>query len=368
MVCVVPSYYPILALMSTRGAVPADCFCLPQEPERVFGLFRSRSGRMELSLLLRKPLGDVDWKLFHGQVRMIERRGFGIVTCLDPSYPAFFRDIAQSPAVLFFRGERSALDGRGVALVGSRKASARGIGFARSLAGDLAAVGVAVVSGAALGIDTAAHRGALDGGGATVAVLGTGLDVSYPPGNAKLLDEIASGGCVVSEQFFGTPPLKHVFPQRNRLISGLSHAVVVVEAAERSGALITARWALEQGRDVGAVPGFPGDPRSRGTNRLIKSGAFPVESAHDVLEAVPAIVPPEGGRPPTAPLRTTRTAACGLSADALAVLEAVGSSPVDVDSLSRHLGLEAGVVLGLLLDLELRGLVDRDASGAYHTR
>jgi DNA processing protein len=362
-VCVVPSYYPVVALMLTKGAVPADCFNLPPDPARVFSLLRTSGGRRELSLVLRKPLGDVNWTLFDFQIEMIEGRGFEVVTCLDDSYPSYFRDIPQSPSILFHRGDRSRLDRRGVAVVGSRRASARGVAFTRSLAGEIAALGIPVVSGAARGIDTAAHRGALDRGGTTVAVLGTGLDVPYPPGNAQLLDEIAAEGCVVSEQLFGTPPLKHVFPQRNRLISGLSHAVVVVEAGERSGALITARWALEQGRDVGAVPGFPGDPRSRGSNRLIKTGAFAVENAADILEAVPVLGPRARPAPfhPQAPR-------CDLPENARAVLDALGSNPVDVDLLARHLDLAAGEVLGLLLELELRGLVERDASGAYHTR
>lgn len=352
--------------MLADGAVPADCFSLPRDGARAFALLQTDEGRRELSLVLRKPLGGVDWKLFRRHVEMVEREGYGVVTFVDGVYPAFLRDIPQAPAVLFYRGDPARLGRRGVAIVGGRRASARGAAFTRALAGEIASLGIPVVSGAARGIDTAAHRGALDRAGTTVAVLGAGLDVPYPPGNAGLLDEIAASGCVISEQLMGTPPLKHVFPQRNRLISGLSHVVVVVEARERSGALITARWALEQGRDVGAVPGFPGDPHCRGSNRLIKTGAFAVEGVADILEAVP-ILGPEA-RPMTGPPGGRQGPPADLPEDARAVLDALGASAVDIDTLSRHAGLSASVLQALLLDLELRGWVERDASGAYHAR
>jgi DNA processing protein len=367
--------------MLTGGAVPADCFSLPRDASRAFALLQTHEGRRELSFALRKPLGDVDWESFNRQVGAIQRGGIGVVTCSDGGYPAFLRDIPESPAVLFCRGDRARLGRRGVAIVGSRRASARGVSFTRSLAGEIASLGIPVVSGAARGIDTAAHRGALDRGGTTVAVLGTGLDVPYPPGNVGLLDEIAASGCVISEQLMGTPPLKHVFPRRNRLISALSHVVVVCEAGERSGALITARWALEQGRDVGAVPGFPGDAHCRGSNRLIKGGAFAVEGVADILEAVPVLGPKaipgataqlddtaRNGRPPVRGWAGDRSVPPDLPEGARAVLEALGSGPVDIDTLARHVGLDAPCLQALLLELELRGFVERDLSDAYHTR
>jgi DNA processing protein len=186
----------------------------------------------------------------------------------------------------------------------------------------------------------------------------------------------------------GTPPLKYVFPQRNRLISGFSHAVVVAEAGERSGALITARWALEQGRDVGAVPGFPGDARSRGGNRLIKTGAFAVESVEDIIEAVPrlgvaTVIPkgksigrgagchPDDGASADGPLAGDAGAdgaASGLSDEARSVFEALSESPIDTDSLTQHLGMSAAVMQRSLLDLELRGLVERDRAGLYYRK
>jgi len=384
----VPSFYPLVALMLADGMCPADCFSLPRDAANALAMLRTPEGRKALSFVLRKPVGDIPWRRFDEQVETIERYGVRAVTFLDAEYPPYLRDIPQSPPILFSRGDLGCLSNRGVAIVGSRRASVRGAAFTRALAGGIAALGIPVTSGAALGIDTAAHRGALDSGGRTIAVVGTGLDIPYPPQNARLLDEIASGGCVVSEQLMGTPPLKYVFPQRNRLISGLSHAVVVAEAGERSGALITARWALEQGRDVGAVPGFPGDARSRGGNRLIKTGAFAVESVEDIIEAVPRLgvvtvvrtreegggcgaseqdrAQPDGSLQGGAGAAATGTA--GLSGEARSVFDALSESPVDTDSLTQHLGLSAAATQRLLLDLELRGLVERDREGLYYRK
>jgi DNA processing protein len=374
---VVPSFHPIIALMLADGVSAADCFRIPRDPAAALSLLRTEEGRLELSYVIRKPVGAIRWELFDRQLRAIEKIGAGAVTHLDDDYPAYLRDIAEAPPVLFYRGDAGAFAARGVAIVGCRRASARGAAFARSLAGELAARGVPVTSGAALGIDTAAHRGALDGRGATVAVVGTGLDVAYPERNAGLLEEIAERGCVVSEQLMGTPALKFVFPRRNRLISAMSRAVVVVEAGERSGALITARWALEQGRDVGAVPGFPGEERSRGANALIKAGAFPVERVEDIFEAVPLLAesagraagPLDGGA--LLPVRggcRRRGVPGDLPGDGRAVLDAVGACSIDADAVARHVGFSIEVVQRLLLELELRGLVERDGAGLYSRR
>jgi DNA processing protein len=363
--------------MLAEGVSSADCFRIPRDPEVTFSLLQTEKGRRDLSFTLRKPVGEIPWGRFEAQLRAIERGGVSVVTHLDDGYPSYLRDVPEAPAILFYRGDGVGFSVRGVAIVGSRRSSARGSAFARQLAGDVAARGIPVMSGAALGIDTAAHRGALDRARVTVAVVGTGLDVPYPERNASLLDEIASSGCVVSEQLMGTPAFKFVFPRRNRLISAFSRVVVVVEAGEKSGALITARWALEQGRDVGAVPGFPGDARSRGANGLIKSGAFAVESVEDIFEAVPllhesAIRPRRGAGESEyreasrgERSRAYRGVPEDLPGDARAVLDAVGSGPVDADQLGRHLDCSAAVVQRLLLELELRGLVERDRAGLY---
>ncbi|UCG51564.1 MAG: DNA-processing protein DprA [Candidatus Latescibacterota bacterium] len=263
---VVPSYYPIIAVLLAKGIVAADCFRLPRDYPDTFKKLQTSEGRDELSLVLGKPVCEIPWRVFDKQIEALERHEVGVVTFLDPGFPRYLREIPKSPPILFYKGNPGILDRRGVAIVGSRRPSARGAAFTRRLAGDFAERGILVTSGAARGIDTAAHEGTLDRGGVTAAIVGTGLDIAYPEENAGLLQTISKTGCVVSEQLMGTMPRPFVFPLRNRLISGLSHVVVVVEAAARSGALITAQWALEQGRDVGAVPGFPGDLRSRGTN------------------------------------------------------------------------------------------------------
>ncbi len=355
------SYYPVLALLLSEGIGGTDCFRLPKDPCRIFDLLQTVEGRRELSFILCKPVLDIPWKLFDAHLEAIERSGAGVITCLDDDYPVCFGEIPESPAILFFKGDASLLSHRGVAIVGSRNASVRGVAFTRSLAADLARLDIPVVSGAARGIDAAAHRGALDGKGDTVAVVGTGIDVPYPPENVELLESIAEDGCVVTEQLTGGLPFKHVFPRRNRLISALSHVVVVVEAARRSGALITANWALEQGRDVGVVPGFPGDDRSRGGNLYLKMGAFPVEGVDDIISAVPALKPRGGLRP----AKPGRVAAPDLPGNTRGVFDALGSSPADPDSIARHLGLSASEVLQALLDLEMKGLVDREPSGLY---
>lgn len=348
--------------MLTEGASAADCRRLRLDSEAAFALFGTERGRNELSLDLGKRIGEVDWEGFKRQVAAIDEHGVGVVTCHDAHFPPCLRDIAASPPILFYKGDLGLLGERGVAMVGSRNASARGCRLAASIASELAASGVTVTSGLARGIDAAAHRGALSAAGSTVAVIGTGLDVVYPLQNAELLESIMSKGCVVGEQLMGTPPQSFVFPLRNRLISALSHIVVVVEAAARSGALLTAQWALEQGRDVGAVPGFPGDARSEGTNRLLRSGACLIRSASDVFEAVPrlgVIV----GRPDC----TGRDAPVpSLGADASRVLDGLSASPTDPDTLADHLGESVALVQRMLLELEMHGLVARDSAGGYH--
>ena len=227
-----------------------------------------------------------------------------LLTKADPAYPELLRSLADAPPALALRGDPELLDRPAVAVVGSRNASANGCAFARRLARELAAAGVVVVSGLARGIDTAAHEGALAADGATVAVIATGVDIAYPPENAALMARIAAEGAVVSERPLGAVARAKDFPRRNRVIAGLSLGVVVVEAAPASGSLITARLALDYGREVMAVPGSPQDPRHRGTNQLLRDGAHLVESAADVL----AILAPLQGRREPPPLRSSRVA------------------------------------------------------------
>jgi DNA processing protein len=277
----------------------------------------------------------------------------GIVAWSDASYPVALTTIVDPPPLLWIRGRIDALALPSVAIVGSRAASPYAIDVAAQLARDLAERGVAIVSGLARGVDSAAHRGALDGGGATIAVLGSGVDVMYPPEHAPLANEICADGAVISELVPGTPPLPWCFPLRNRIISGLVRAVVVIEAGEKSGSLITARCALEQGRDVLAVPGNVLSGRNRGAHALLKDGAKIVESADDILE--------ELGMCPAPP--SARGANAGAVDPVLACL-APGEA-CDLDAIAERSGLQTSRLLPRLFELELQGLVRRVGGGRF---
>lgn len=289
-----------------------------------------------------------------------QKLGSRLITWIDEDYPESLRHIYDPPAVLFGLGE---LDFRksvaAVAIVGSRKATPYGQSIARKLAADLGACGLVVISGMARGIDTSAHLGALDAGAGTVAVLGSGLDVVYPRENARLMEKIAASGLVISEFPLGSAPTAWHFPLRNRIISGLSRAVVVVEAAERSGALITAELALEQGRDVLAVPGNVNNAYSRGSNRLIKQGARLVEGAGDVLE--------ELGLNTLFPKAETGGAgAVRLDADEKLILEHLQGESLSDQALIDVTGLSASRVAAVLFYLEVKGFVRRAPGGLYY--
>ncbi len=282
----------------------------------------------------------------------------GLLPADDPRFPTALLAISDCPSELWFRGALDVLDAPAVAIVGSRAASAVALEMAGRLAADLAARGITVISGLARGVDSAAHRGALSRG-RTVAVLGSGIDVIYPPEHAVLADEIAARGLLLSEYPPGRGPLPGQFPMRNRIISGLSRAVVVIEAHERSGSLITARCALQQGRDVMAVPGNPLSGRSRGAHALIRDGAKIVECADDILEELGLALPsPAAG---DGDISCAIPTSCGDSI--LAGMEA--GHAYDLDGLSAGSGLDGARLLPRLLDLELRGLVRRVGGGRF---
>lgn len=375
------NYHAALALLLAEGGTPSDCWKLSVPPDEIYEDLKTQNGLCRLSGLLAKELGPVRWNEFNDQLSVLERIGGDAVCLWDEAYPGYLRWVAQPPPILFYQGRLEGIHRRGVAVVGTRKPSAPGAALARSLGRELARMGIPVVSGLARGIDSAAHRGSIEGGGEGVAVIGTGLDIPYPPENAELMLEMSATGCVITEARLGFVGRRFVFPLRNRLISALSHAVVVVEAGERSGALITVKWALEQGRDVGAVPGFPGNFRSRGTSRLLKQGAFVVESAADILAAVPRLA--ELYRPPKDTVAAGGVATEGVLSndgdrtagrahharcddrDTGRLLSALGKSPVDPDALARHVGMDAATVQRLLLHLEMAGRVERDSLGRY---
>jgi len=299
----------------------------------------------------------------------LKSRNFRLICIGDDDYPANLVEIPDPPAVLFSSGALLPRDLVSVAVVGSRYASPAGILFAEKLSSDLALCGLTVVSGLALGIDSAAHRGALKAQGRTLAVLGCGLDVNYPSINADLRQEIARNGVLLTEFLTGAPPSSGNFPARNRIISGLSLGVVVVEAAEKSGSLITARFALEQGREVFAVPGMAQSMRSKGAHRLIKQGAKLVESAEDILEEIrshirpaqssPSSPSPDGGSSPGQrgiDPRSTEKPAGPAETILLRILDKI---PKHIDEIAYEANMPVQRTAALLLELELRGLVSQ---------
>jgi DNA processing protein len=285
------------------------------------------------------------------------RMGARVVAGDDADYPAPLAAIYDAPPLLYVRGDVALLQRKTAAIVGARNASANGRRLAEDIARDLGAAGFVVVSGLARGIDHAAHRGSLDTG--TIAAVAGGADIAYPPDNEELQRAIAERGAVVSEMPPGTVPRAQHFPRRNRLISGLSLGVLVVEAAQQSGSLITARFALEQGREVLAVPGSPLDPRCRGTNNLIRQGATLAEGAADVVAALEGMTRlPESVAGQETQLSEI-TADSALEADRRTIEELLGPSPVMVDELVRQCHLSAPAVRSILLELELAGRLER---------
>lgn len=284
----------------------------------------------------------------------LRRLGATLLCFGEPGYPPQLSGLDDAPAVLTLRGDAAALTAPAVGIVGSRAASAYGLSVARRVAGELAEAGVVVVSGLAFGVDAAAHAAALDAGGRTVAVQACGLDQVYPAAHRQLADRIAAHGAVVTEFPIGTTPRKGFFPLRNRLISGLSGALVVVEARERSGSLTTARHAAEQGVEVFAVPGPIATPHHAGSNRLLRDGAAPLLETADLLEALAW---------PSA--RRVAPAEDPLSEPAAEILAALRHAAADTDTLSRRLGRAPAALASPLLELELRGMAARDRDGAW---
>ncbi|MBZ9812235.1 DNA-processing protein DprA [Mesorhizobium sp. CA7] len=297
------------------------------------------------------------------ELEAARRAGARFVGIGEADYPPLLKTLDNPPPLLAVKGEGVVFRLPAVAIVGARNASLAGIKMARMLAADLGRDGYAIVSGLARGIDTAAHKGSVSTG--TVGVLAGGLDVPYPPENAGLCDEIADrGGAIVSEMPFGWQPRAQDFPRRNRLVAGMALGLVVVEAAQRSGSLISARLANEMGRLVFAVPGSPLDPRAAGCNALLKDGVTLVTEAADILSA---LAPLAGARlPRTAPLAE----APDISSmpppgenDRADVLEALGPTPTGIDEIIRHTGLSAAQIAMVLLELDLAGRLERHAGG-----
>lgn len=315
------------------------------------------AGRRALAAQVGEDLADrileiPDRDLIERTFEWAAQLGHSIITLADPGYPPQLLEIPDPPALLYVLGDVSLLARRSLAIVGSRSATPQGLANAENFARHFSDAGIPIVSGLALGIDAAAHRGALAGRASTIAVLGTGIDVTYPPRNAQLTEEIASHGTIVTEFPIGAPPARENFPRRNRIISGLSRGVLVVEAAISSGSLITARNAAEQGRDVYAVPGSIHSPLAKGCHALIKQGAKLVESAEDVLSELG-----------TFPASEASHAVPGVTD--VPLLECMGYDPCNVDTLCERSGLTPDKVSAILLQLELEGKVASLPGGAY---
>lgn len=293
------------------------------------------------------------------------RAGVRLLAFCEPAYPTALRSLDDAPPVLAVLGDVERFAPPAVGIVGARNASANGRRLAGRLATELAEAGYVVASGMARGIDTAAHRGALPR--PTVAVLAGGVDIVYPPENADLHAEIGRDGAVVSEMPLGTIPQARHFPRRNRLISGLSLGVVVVEAAKRSGSLITARFAGDQGREVFAVPGSPLDPRAGGCNQLIRDGAVLVESAADVIEVLDALRRPERAvsRAPRSLAQAEAPPPEPGDAERAVIEELLAAEPIQVDDVVRQSRLPIALVHGVLLELELAGRVERHPGNRF---
>lgn len=351
--------YLFLSLLQARVGASVVSRLAGTDPIKILEMSAGEiAGRVRLTEKGRGAFEELKEGFDPGEVLAgLEERGLTAITFADEDYPEKLAEIPDPPPALFVNGEVP--EGPAVALVGSRKASATGLEAARTLGRALGERGVCVVSGLALGIDAAAHEGALESGGPAVGVLGCGIDVVYPKSNRDLFDRVKDAGAIVSEYYLGEQPLAWRFPARNRIIAGLSEVVVVVEAGEKSGALITARHALEAGRDVWAVPGPFAFAECRGSNALLADGAGVLWDVDRFVEAVA----PEPAR--KLPIAGVEPAPAKLPEKEAAALAGVGFEPTAVDVVAGRSGVEMRELLSALALLELKGYVTRDAGGAF---
>jgi len=342
------------------------------EPAPLAALFEaSRAALTQISAHVAMPaaartvLRSPDLARIEADRQWLQRAQVQLLDATDPAYPMRLGQIADAPALLYVKGDQRALQTPQLAMVGSRSPTLPGRNTARQFAARLCAQGLTITSGLALGIDAASHEGALDSGGLTIAVLGTGLDQIYPSEHQALAERIAASGALVTEFPPHTPPLKSNFPRRNRIISGLSLGLLVVEAACRSGSLISAKLAGDQGREVFAIPGSIHNPLARGCHALIRSGAKLVEDSIDVLEELQFNLPKQV----VMELRKVRErvprAALALDKNYKILLDALGFEPASLDLLVDRTGLPSQSVASMLLNLELDGAVGIQAGGLY---
>ncbi|MBA4121246.1 MAG: DNA-protecting protein DprA [Acidobacteria bacterium] len=342
-------------------------------------VFHARRNELESLRLKPESIESILKREFHEkaeeELETVRNLGGDVLILDDGGYPYLLREIADPPITLYVKGDwQACFDAPCVAVVGSRRCSTYGENASEMLSRDLATNGICIVSGLARGIDSAAHRGAIAGKGKTIAVLGTGIDGVYPKENAKLVDEILdAGGAIVSQFPLGTPPLKDNFPYRNRIISGLSLGILLVEASERSGSLITARLAMEQNREVLAVPGNITSKNSFGTNYLIKSGAKLVQQWQDVVSELPqeisaAILPPKIDEKKTKETKQSEFVPAGLDDNERKIWQFLSADEAaHFDTLLEESGLSFGDLNAVLLGLEMRELV-RTLPGKHYAR
>ena len=371
------SQLAILRLIRGKGIGPATFYKLLnhfETPEKALAATESGQVKAEAATLA----------AVEAELHALAKMGAQLVFYTDAHYPAALKLLADAPPVLAALGDVSLLQRKQVALVGSRNASAHGCRFTQKLAAELSENGWCVTSGLARGVDTAAHIGGLSGEGKTIAVLGGGLDHIYPPENEKLFYEIAKNGLIIAETPIGTPPTAQSFPKRNRIVSGLSAGVVVVEAARKSGSLITAQQAGEQGREVMAVPGHPADPRSHGANHLIRQGATLITSSADILEAVrnfefsaPVLHTPKfftreeladmrdeaGGDEPQLDLSMKNNAQTDDAPLEGKITQALSNTPTAIDDVVQAVGAPTEEVTAALAEMEMDGLIIRTTGG-----
>ncbi len=353
-----------LALIRAPQIGPATFYSLLRqftEPEAVLKAGRPALEKLGLRSETVAYLREPDWEQVEADLGWLEQPGAQILLSDDSGYPPLLKAIPDPPPLLFVLGDVAILRQKQLAIVGSRHPTPAGRETAHDFAQHLAANGVVITSGLALGIDGASHEGALAGGGLTVAVAGTGLDRVYPARHRDLAHRIGENGVLVSEFPPGTPPTASNFPRRNRIISGLSMGVLVVEAALRSGSIITARSAIEQGREVFAVPGSIHNPQARGCNSLIRQGAKLVETAADIFEELGGFATPmrEELNPDHA------VSDPELDSEYKRVLASIGHEPTAVDTVVQRSGLTTDAVCSMLLVLELQGLIASTSSGHY---
>ncbi len=334
-----------------------------QSPANVLSASTTVLERHGLKPVTLKFFKQPDWKAIEADIKWLDQHRCHLITYFDKTYPPLLKQIPDAPIVLFVHGDPGVLQSVQLGIVGSRNPSAGGKQTAHIFAEQLAQLGITITSGMALGIDYCSHVGALDAGGKTIAVLGNGLDIIYPSRHKALAERIVNNGALVSEFPRGTPPLATNFPQRNRIISGLTAGILVVEAAQQSGSLITARYAMEQGREVFAVPGSIHNPLARGCHALVKQGAKLVETVQDIFEELNIFSHTINELPDE--FKTATDNIDSLDDEYRLLLDNIAYEPVSVDKLIERTGLTADTVSSMLLILEVRGIVSSSPGGLY---